>query len=615
MLLGLLLIGGFLLRVWNIDYGLPYVWSIDEGTHFTSRAVEMFQQDLDPGYYQNPAAFTYLLYGLLRGLYGPLGFAFDLDFANVTEQFGKDPTEIWVVARALAAVLCMAGVVATWFAARRIWGAREGLVAAAVLCFAFLPVAYSRVAVTDVGALAGVALALYGAVRAHEEGRLRDFAVAGAAAGLATAFKYTAGLALLPVLIAAAAGLRARPPLRTATGLAATAACAALVFLVLNPYLVGSAGDWWTDLRDQAEVAADQSKPGQEDGGLAYYLESLTWGLGWAARARGPRRGRGAAAPRPRARAPARRGPAGPARVPERPGPVLRPLAPARLPGAGHARRRGARADGGRAAGATRAPGACPCCSRSWLAQPLAADIRTARVLGREDTRIQARDWLEARYPPELRVAIEPAVPGRYFRSTPDRHAAAVALPLPRTSRAGPRRGSPTQVQTASGACVRFKPGQFARPDGGVRASAYHLVLGARGHRRLPPLWLLPRDDARHGPPSARSRPASPGARPTTAAWPATRTWCASSAPTTTAPTTVPFNFDLSFNYYPTAYERPGPTVRIYRLRDCRQAHGAPLVRIPKVRELPPFAPVGRRGDRGDVTVSASLPRPVRPTS
>jgi len=41
----------------------------------------------------------------------------------------------------------------TYWAARRLWGVREGLVAAAVLSFAFLPVAYSRVAVTDVGAL------------------------------------------------------------------------------------------------------------------------------------------------------------------------------------------------------------------------------------------------------------------------------------------------------------------------------------------------------------------------------------------------------------------------------------------------------------------------------
>ena len=32
----------------------------------------------------------------------------------------------------------------------------------------------------------------------------------------------------------------------------------------------------------------------------------------------------------------------------------------------------------------------------------------------------------------------------------------------------------------------------------------------------------------------------------------------------------VPFDFDLSYNYYPPAYERPGPTVRIYRLRRLR---------------------------------------------
>ena len=37
------------------------------------------------------------------------------------------------------------------------------------------------------------------------------------------------------------------------------------------------------------------------------------------------------------------------------------------------------------------------------LVQPLAADIRSAQVLGRDDTRQQARDWIEAHYPPELR--------------------------------------------------------------------------------------------------------------------------------------------------------------------------------------------------------------------
>src|SRR5262245_21719133 len=145
----------------------------------------MFWRDLDPGYYQNPAAYTYLVYALLRVMYGPLGFLFDLRFANVTDQFDKNPTDIWIAARTLAAGLCMVGVAATYWAARRLWGIREGLVAAALLAFAFLPVAYSRVAVTDVGALIGVALSLGFAVRAYEAGRPRVARARGLRGGLA----------------------------------------------------------------------------------------------------------------------------------------------------------------------------------------------------------------------------------------------------------------------------------------------------------------------------------------------------------------------------------------------------------------------------------------------
>ena len=190
---------------------------------------------------------------------------------------------MWIAARALAAVLCTAGVAATYWAARRLWGVREGLVAAALLAFAFLPVAYSRVAVTDVGALLGVALALGFAVWAYEDGRVRFFAAAGAAAGLALSFKYTAGLALRAAGDRRARAAARRPRARALGGLALGAALAGLVFVVLNPYLFGSLDAWWSDLRDQAEVAADQPKPGQESGGVSYYLDSLTWGLGWAA--------------------------------------------------------------------------------------------------------------------------------------------------------------------------------------------------------------------------------------------------------------------------------------------------------------------------------------------
>ena len=637
VVLALIMAAGFALRVWNIDYGLPFVYSIDEASHFTSRAVGMFWQDLDPSYYQNPAAYTYLAYGLLRLLYGPLGFIFDLPYGNVTEQFAKDPTEIWIATRTLAAGLCIAGAGATYWAARQLWGVREGLVAAAVVCFAFLPVAYSRVAVTDVGALFGVALALLWAVRAYEQGRLRDYALAGGAAGLAVAFKYTAGLALLPLGIA---GL-ARVPhdrVRAVGGLALGAVAAVAVFLALNPYVIGSFDDWWRDLRGQAEVAADQPKPGQQSGGAAYYLDSLTWGLGWATaiaalvgaaielRRRVVRGLMLVAVPvalfvylslqsryfgrwlLPAYPALAMLAAVSVTRVAElvagrvaRPGEAARPWTRARR---GPVVARGLRPGlPGLLAGGTTRPRRHALVSGAVLAaitglvlaQPLAADVRTALVLGRADTRELARQYLIDHFQPELRVSIEPAVPGRYFRSNPRGR-------LPDwLSRCPARPGwkEPGWSYVGDGGrrlCVRFKPGLFARPDGGVRASSYYTVLSPEviddyrfyGYCLVMTTGVVRERALETGDPGARAyyrrleresrllrefSPYKPGEGP------------------------VPFSFDLSYNYYPTAYHRPGPTVRIYRLNRCEQRSGPPVIQIPRAKEPPPFTPSGGARD------------------
>jgi Dolichyl-phosphate-mannose-protein mannosyltransferase len=590
LILALILVAGLALRLWNIDYGLPFVYSIDEGSHFASRAVEMFWQDLDPGYYQNPSGYTYLIYALLRVMYGPLGMVFDLPFGNVTDQFDKDPSEIWIAARALAAVLCMLGVAAVYWAGRRLWGVREGLVAAAVLCFAFLPVAYSRVAVTDVGALMGVALALLGAARAADEGRTRDYALAGAAAGLAIAFKYTAGLVLLPLGIAALSRLRA-DRLRALGGVALGGALAALVFVLLNPYLFTSLDAWWTDLRDQADVAANDPKPGQESGGFAYYLESLTWGLGWA----------GLAAALGGAVVVLRRDPVRGLILIAMPlallvylaiqsryfGRWLLPAYPALalLAGVGICALADLVTTRTRA---TRGALVAAALTLVVIAQPLIADVRSARVLGREGTLSQARSWLEASFPPEMRVAVEPAVPGRWFRSNPEG-----TLP-PWLGRCPRREGWTEQgwsYETVGGrrVCAQYKPGLFARPDGGVRASAYHSVLGPGviddyrlyGYCHVMTVNTVRERALEAGNPAARAyydrldressvvrefSPYDEGADP------------------------VPFSFDLSYNSYPPEYERPGPTVRIHRLEDCEQAYGPPVVRIPKAIEPEPFS-------------------------
>jgi 4-amino-4-deoxy-L-arabinose transferase-like glycosyltransferase len=583
LILALILIAGLALRVWNNDYGLPFVYSVDEASHFTDRAAEMFRQGLDPGYYQNPAAFTYLVHGLLRVLYGPLGFLFDLPFGNVTEQFAKDPAEIWVAARSLAALLCMGGVVAVYAAAKRLWGVSEGLVAAALLAFAFLPVAYSRVAVTDVGSLMGVSLAALFAVRAHEEERRRYWALAGAAVGLAAAFKYTAGLAALPLLVAALA----RPSVQRAFGLALAGLAALAMFALLNPYLFTSPGDWWTDLRSQADVAANDPKPGQQSGGFAYYLESLTWGLGWA----------GLAAAVAGAVLLLRRDLVRGLILVSVPlalfaylavqsryfGRWLLPAYPALALLGAYAIARAVELLPQRAA--PRAAAAAVL-TLIVLAQPLLADVRSGRALGREDTLSQARAFLDERFAPGLRVSIEPAVPGRYFRSNPE------GTSPPWLSRCAQREGWTEpgwSFANESGrrVCAQYKPGLFVRPDGGVRASAYGAVLDPGvvddlrlyGYCHVMTVNVVRERAERDAQASAYYERLERES-----------TLVREFSPYREGADPVPFDFDLSYNLYPAAYGRPGPTVRLYRLDDCEQAYGPPLIRIPKAREPEPFS-------------------------
>jgi hypothetical protein len=231
------------------------------------------------------------------------------------------------------------------------------------------------------------------------------------------------------------------------------------------------------------------------------------------------------------------------------------------------------------------------------LAQPLAADVRTGLVLGRADTREQLRDFLAREYPPELRVSLEPAVPGRWYRNNPTGNLPSWLDRCPRDAEwklpggaAWDRPGWSYPGPAGRRVCARFRPGQFSRPDGGVRASAYHLVLAPEviDDYRFYGYCLV----VTFG--TVRERTTVLGARAVDAYY---RRLQAESdvlkrfSPYDPGAKPEPFDFDLSFNYYPTAYDRPGPVATVYKLRDCRQAYGAPVIQIPRARELPPFSP------------------------
>ncbi len=282
--LAAVLLGGLGLRLWGVGQGLPYVYNSDEAVHFVPHAIEMFEKGtLNPHYFANPPAFTYLLHYLFALAYGGA--------SGVAHEYAAHPQAVYTLARVAVAVLGTAALWLLYATGARLFGRAVGLLAAAIEAVAFLPVFYAHLALNDVPTLAPTTLSLLGTAGVLRKGRARDHLLAGVGLGLACATKYTAGIVIVPLAAAIAArflddGVEGAVKAgRRALGgilLAGTSALAA--FLIANPYSLLDYQSFHAELVHQSTLSAEsQGKLGApKEGGLAYYLWSFTWGLGWA---------------------------------------------------------------------------------------------------------------------------------------------------------------------------------------------------------------------------------------------------------------------------------------------------------------------------------------------
>ena len=269
-----LVLGALGLRLWGFRHGLPFVYNADENAHFVAGAIGMFGHTYNPNYFINPPGYTYLLHA-----------AFALGFGGrdgVSASYAADPSNVFALARALSGVLGAAAVGLLAWAGARLFDRRIGFVAAAVLAVAFLPVHYAHLALNDVPTLAPLCLALAGVGGVFARGRLLDYALAGVGLGFACATKYTGGIVLLPLLAAALVGRDQRVAQRLG-GLALAGVLALAAFLIANPFALLDFDSFRDGLSEQSAASSDGGgKLGlTASSGIAYYLGTTTWGLGW----------------------------------------------------------------------------------------------------------------------------------------------------------------------------------------------------------------------------------------------------------------------------------------------------------------------------------------------
>jgi hypothetical protein len=192
--------------------------------------------------------------------------------------------------------------------------------------------------------------------------------------------------------------------------------------------------------------------------------------------------------------------------------------------------------------------------------QGLIASLHIGQVLSRADTRNLARTWFVEHVPPKTKVVVEPVVPDGWAQD--------IGHPSPLTRNGNRWVKFPTsRSNIANDGSQMPGPGRLVNiedyertlypglVDTYIREGYCWVVVGStqRGRAEVEPeavphALAYYRELERRADTAYVASPYRRGAKP------------------------VAFNFDWSFDFYPLAYHRPGPTMWIYHLRGGRCA-------------------------------------------
>ena len=249
--LAIILLVALAWRLHNIGFGLPSLYDPDEPI-FMIKSVELLTNGtLNPKWFGHPGSTTIYLLALIDAAVVGSGIASGA-YASA-DEFVKaaflDPGLLFLPARIAMAIIGAIAVWMTYLVGRRTHGTAVALVAATLLAFNSVHIAWSQVVRTDIHASVFMMACLLFAIRIGQHGRMADYVLAGLFAGFAVATKWPSITIFIAVLGAAAS----RSAVKQELIRVADAAVALLVGVFLaSPFIFL---DWQTVLANLSNEA------------------------------------------------------------------------------------------------------------------------------------------------------------------------------------------------------------------------------------------------------------------------------------------------------------------------------------------------------------------------
>jgi hypothetical protein len=283
-----ILILAVVLRVWGIGFGLPYVYHVDEPA-YVSAALNLGAGII--GRQPNPTGFSNILFGEYATYFalGRLTGQF-ASTAAFEQSYRMDPSAFNLLGRTTSALLGALTVLVVFWLGREIWSPGAGLLASLFLAVAFLHVRDSHYAVPDVAATFFVALCVFLCVHAVRRQVRWSRWAAAAAGGFALATKWSVLPVLIPLgIVFVCAGFASRQP--TARANRFNPAALAIILPLFAGFLAGGF-QFLLQPNTFISYALREAHAGEAGGfglwqidtvsGWVFYLKTLAYGVGIA---------------------------------------------------------------------------------------------------------------------------------------------------------------------------------------------------------------------------------------------------------------------------------------------------------------------------------------------
>lgn len=247
------------IRLWGIDFGLPYLYHPDEPNKIEIAQTIIKTGDWDPHYYLKPSLFIYLntivyypyyIYGHITGIFNSVQ---DIDSVQMlTMGVGYAPdSKVVLLGRFLSVLFGMGCVVLSYILGEKITQCRTiGLIAALFSALSPTMVTLSRYITPDIQMTFFLLLTWLFCWRIYKQGGLNNYLLAGLFCGLTISTKYNGGLILIMIPIADALHRKNYQLIALIKNkhLWLAAGIIVLTFLVTTPGAITSTQDWFTGL-------------------------------------------------------------------------------------------------------------------------------------------------------------------------------------------------------------------------------------------------------------------------------------------------------------------------------------------------------------------------------